>query len=136
MSKVSGPIMDRIDIHIEVPKLKYRDIKNDKTGETSDKIRERVTVARNIQRERYRDLNIKCNGELEGKMVYQFCKTTSEANKLLEKIFDKLKISMRAHNKILKIARTIADLENKSKINVEHISEAVQLRFLDRANYY
>jgi len=136
MSKVSGPIMDRIDIHIEVPKLKYRDIKNDKTGETSDKIRERVTVARNIQRERYRDLNIKCNGELEGKMVYQFCKTTSEANKLLEKIFDKLKISMRAHNKILKIARTIADLENKSKINVEHIAEAVQLRFLDRANYY
>ncbi|KUK10556.1 MAG: Mg chelatase subunit ChlI [Clostridia bacterium 41_269] len=136
VSKVSGPIMDRIDIHIEVPKLKYKDLKNDKKSESSEKIRERVTAARNIQRKRYQGLNISSNAELEGKMVYQFCKTTMEANKLLEKVFDKLKISMRAHNKILKIARTIADLENKSKINAEHIAEAVQLRFLDRANYY
>jgi len=135
-SKISGPILDRIDIHVEVPKLKYKDISRNQESETSEKIRERVIAARDIQKERYaNEENANCNGELEGKLIKKYCQTTSEARYLLEEVFDKLGVSMRAFSKILKIARTIADLEAEQLINSDHVAEAVQLRFLDRHTY-
>ena len=129
INKISGPLLDRIDIHIEVNPISYTQIENEKAKETSEQIRQRVNKARNIQKERY---NIYSNSELTPKLIEKYCKLNSKSKKILELAFNKLKLSARAYNKILKVARTIADIENCENIEEKHIAEAIQYRSLDR----
>lgn len=130
---MSGPILDRIDIHIEVKPVKYSDLeKNNDNIETSKEIRKRVNNARNIQTERYKDENIFSNSELNSKDISNYCNLDSSSKNLLELAFNSLGLSARAYNKILKVARTIADLDLSENIKEKHIAEAIQYRSLDR----
>lgn len=133
LAKVSGPILDRIDIHIEVKPVKYSDLENDNhNGETSKDIRKRVNTARDIQTKRYKDENIFSNSELKSKDISEYCKLDNSSKNLLELVFNNLGLSARAYNKILKVARTIADLDSSENIKEKHIAEAIQYRSLDR----
>jgi len=129
-AKLSGPILDRIDIHIEVPRLKYLELVETIPAETSASIRKRVIAARKIQTVRYAGNSISCNGELKGKMTEEYCPLTTEARELILRVFDKLDLSMRGFNKVLKVARTIADLDQQEIIQINHIAEAIQFRFV------
>lgn len=133
-SKISGPMLDRIDIHIEVPALPYNDISSNKPAEKSESVRERVLAARRIQFKKYKGTGIYKNSDLTPPLIKKFCILTSEANEVIKLHFDKLNLTGRGYNKILKIARTIADLENSEEINKFHILEALQYRVLDRYN--
>ena len=132
MSKISGPLLDRIDIQIEVSPIKYEKLGNDEIPETSEKIRERVNKARKIQLERYKEEKIYANSSLTPKLTQKYCKLNEESKKLLENAFNKLGLSARAYGRILKVARTIADLENIPDIQKQHIAEAIQYRSLDK----
>ena len=132
MNKISGPLMDRIDIQINVKQEKYNKITSKIKGESSKEIRKRVISARNIQLQRYRELKIYSNSELADKYIEKYCSLDSQASYILEKAFEKFKLSTRAYTKILKVARTIADLDNEENIKVNHIAEAIQYRGLDR----
>ena len=132
MSKVSGPLLDRIDIHIEVLPVKFDKLGNQIPSESSSNIRERVNRARKVQEERYRDYQIFSNAELTPAMLTKFCTIDTKSKELLKKSFEKLGLSARAYVRILKVARTIADLEGSCNIEVEHICEAIQYRALDR----
>lgn len=129
--KLSGPMVDRFDIHVQVPALDYKKLKETK-AETSEKIKERVNNARLIQENRYKKYSIYSNSELTPKLLEKYCKIDEKSNKLLNSCFENMKISTRAYSKILKVARTIADLESETNIKSEHILEAIQYRFLDR----
>ena len=132
LSKISGPLLDRIDLHIEVKRPKYEKISSKIKSETSEEIRKRVCMAREIQRKRYEFEKIKLNAELNGNLISKYCKLDEKGEEILEKAFKNLKLSVRAYEKILKIARTIADLEQKTDIEYKHIAEAIQYRSLDR----
>ena len=132
ISKISGPILDRIDIHIEVPSVKFEDLSSNDINETSKEINERVNKARSIQIERYKNYNIFSNVKLPSHLIEKSCKLTPNAEKVLKNAFNSLSLSARAYNKVLKVARTIADLEEKEIIDINHISEAIQYRSLDR----
>ncbi len=133
MSRISGPLLDRIDIHIEVPRLTSDELEQKKGGENSAQIRERANRARNRQIERYKERdNIFCNAHLGPKDVKQFCSLDNESNKLLHLAVEKFGLSARAYDRILKVSRTIADLDDSETINPEYISEAIQYRSLDR----
>lgn len=132
LNKISGPLLDRIDIHIEVKRLKIEKISSKERRETSKQIQERVNKARNIQIERYKKYGIHSNAELSTKMIEEFCKLDHKSEALLKKSFEKLKLSVRAYEKILKVSRTIADLEGNSQIEFKHIAEAIQYRSLDK----
>lgn len=132
LSRLSGPLLDRIDIHVQVPTLKYSEIENERPEESSAEIKKRVDAARKIQQERYKRYGVYCNAHLKGSMIKEFCKVDNEGRKLLRKVFDKLNLSARSYDRILKVARTIADLEGETLINSRHISEAIQYRVLDR----
>ena len=132
MSKISGPLLDRIDIHIEVSKVKYDKLNKVSTEESSLDIKNRVDKARKIQEERYKDYKIFSNSELTPKLIDKFCILDLESKKIMEKAFEKLGLSARAYGKILKVSRTIADLEGSENIKKEHVSEAIQYRTLDR----
>ena len=132
ISKISGPLLDRIDLHIEVENVEYTKLENQVKLETSDKIRGRVNKARNRQIERYKKYKIYSNAELTPSLIEKHCKIDDKSKELLEKAFKNLGLSARGYNKILKIARTIADLEEKEKIEISHIAEAIQYRNLDR----
>ena len=132
LSKISGPLLDRIDLHIEVKRPKYEKISSKIKSETSEEIRKRVCMAREIQRKRYEFEKIKLNAELNGILISKYCKLDEKGEEILEKAFKNLKLSVRAYEKILKIARTIADLEQKTDIEYKHIAEAIQYRSLDR----
>ena len=132
MSKVSGPLLDRIDIHIEVLPVKFEKLGNQAPSESSAAIKERVNRARKIQEERYRAYQIYSNAELTSAMLAKFCAIDKKSKELLQKSFDTLGLSARAYVRILKVARTIADLEGSGNIEIEHISEAIQYRALDR----
>jgi len=131
ISKLSGPLLDRFDIHIQIYPVDYKSIK-EKNFETSSQIRERVNKARKIQFNRYKDYSIYSNSELTPKLIEKFCGINSEIESLLSNSFKNLSLSARAYFKILKVARTIADLEEKEKIETEHILEAIQYRSLDK----
>jgi len=131
-SKISGPLMDRIDIHIQVPAVAYRDLKKEFSAESSEKIRQRVTSARTIQARRFVRLPIYCNAQMASRQIKQFCRIDTASSALLETAIEKLGLSARAYNRILKIARTIADLEEKLDIELAHVSEAVQYRTMER----
>lgn len=130
-SKLSGPMLDRFDIHIQVPQVDYKKL-TEKPKEGSCEIQKRVDKARKIQLKRYEENNIYSNSELTPKLIDEFCKLDKETNKVLNNSIEKLKLSTRAYSKILKVARTIADLDEKENIELEHILEAIQYRSLDK----
>lgn len=132
LSRVSGPLLDRIDIHVEVPPVDYDDLTTKTNEETSAQIRERVNAARAIQTERYQGTKINCNANLDASQFERVCVVDDRANMLLKSAFDKLGLTARAYDRILKVARTIADLEGSEIIKSHHISEAIQFRSLDR----
>lgn len=132
LSRVSGPLLDRLDIHVEVPPVDFDDLSSFDQSETSQAIKERVNKARNIQNERYKNTLISCNARLDSSMIQKVCAMDDVATNLLKKAFDRLSLSARAYDRILKVARTIADLDNSEIIKSNHISEAIQYRSLDR----
>lgn len=133
MSKISGPLMDRIDIHIEVPSVKFKDLSGQPTGEQSKVIRGRVNKARKVQLQRFKDeKHIFCNAHMESKEIRKYCVIDDESKELLRMAITKLGLSARAYDRILKVSRTIADLEGQENILPQHISEAIQYRSLDR----
>ena len=132
MGKISGPLLDRIDIHIEVQPVKYEKLDSIGKEETSNEIKKRVNMARSIQKERYKKDRIFSNADLTPKLVEKYCKLEETSKKILKNAFETLGLSARAHGRILKVARTIADLENSEQIKKEHIAEAIQYRSLDR----
>jgi magnesium chelatase family protein len=131
-SRVSGPLMDRIDIHIEVPAIKFREIADDTPAEPSSSIRERVTRARSVQQERFRSDGIYANAHMKPKHIRKYCRIDAGSQRLMEAAMNRLGLSARAYNRVLKVARTIADIEGSGPIAIEHISEAIQYRSLDR----
>ncbi|HEV2175590.1 MAG TPA: YifB family Mg chelatase-like AAA ATPase [Terriglobia bacterium] len=135
VSKISGPLLDRIDIHIDMPAVKYRELREDSGGETSDVIRGRVITARERQLVRYQGEKIYCNAQMSPRQLRKYCNISAECETLLENAMTRLGLSARAHDRILKVARTIADLESAEDIGTGHISEAIQYRSLDR-NYW
>ena len=132
LSKVSGPLLDRLDIHIEVPPVDYAQLSATEESECSADIRARVNEARAIQLKRFEGTNITCNAKMTPSMTRQFCVLSNDAAKILESSFEKLGLSARAYDKILKVARTIADLDKSETIEKKHIFEAIQYRSLDR----
>lgn len=132
LSKVSGPLLDRFDIHIEVPQVDFKKLSDDRPAEPSSKIKERVNAARLIQRERFKGTGTKCNSKMTPVQTRSFCKPDEKGRQLLEKCFDSLGLSARAYDKILRVARTVADLEGSEEIKFEHVAEAIQYRSLDR----
>ena len=132
INKISGPLLDRIDIHIEVSGIKFSKLQSDKKVENSKEIKNRVNKARKIQIERYKEYNIYSNAELTPKLIEKFCKLDNSSKIILEKAFKKLELSPRAYGRILKVARTIADLEEQYQISQKHLAEAIQYRSLDR----
>jgi magnesium chelatase family protein len=133
MAKISGPLLDRIDIHIEVPAVKYKDLSKEEKSEPSTNIRERVITAREIQLNRYKEIpNVFNNGDMSSKEVRQYCKLDSSGEELLKMAMTKLGLSARAYDRIQKVSRTIADLDQSEQIQPQHISEAIQYRSLDR----
>lgn len=131
-AKISGPLLDRIDIHIDVPAVPFREIKKGRAGESSAQIRARVAAARDIQTQRFKQSKIHANAQMTSRMINRYCSIDSESMDLLESAVSRLGLSARAYNRILKIARTIADLESADLINASHVSEAVQYRTVDR----
>ena len=131
-TKVSGPLMDRIDIHMDVPAVEYRELSAKEEGKTSAQIIEDLNKARNIQKERFKNLKIHNNAGMTGRHIRKFCEIDKESDGLLETAMEKLGLSARAHSRILKIARTIADVEGSDNIKTDHVAEAIQYRSLDR----
>jgi magnesium chelatase family protein len=131
--KVSGPLLDRIDIHIEVPSVPYKELSHEYSGEKSEDIRKRVVAAREIQLDRFKkDKKIYANGQMKTRHIKKYCKPQPNAQALLETAMQKLGLSARAYTRILKLSRTIADIEASANIRSHHISEAIQYRTLDR----
>lgn len=132
INKISGPLLDRIDIQIEVQSVEYKKLNSKENIETSEQIRNRVNKARGIQLKRYEQYNIFSNSELTPRLIEEHCELNKESKKILELAFEKLGLSARAYSRILKVARTIADLEDSKNIEVNHLAEAIQYRSLDR----
>lgn len=136
LNKISGPLMDRIDIHVEVVPVPFRDLADAKNGEPSQAIRERVVKARQIQEERYQQTpNVHCNAQMSSKQLRQLCQINDQGKSILKNAMEKLSLSARAYDRILKVARTIADLDQSPEIQPDHLSEAIQYRSLDRENW-
>ncbi len=131
-TRISGPLLDRIDIHVEVPAVPYRDLAALQSAESSAAIRERIGVARAAQTDRFKRLKPRCNAQMGSRHIKRFCCIDIDSQGLLETAIDKLGLSARAYSRILKIARSIADLAGCEDIAVEHVSEAIQYRGLDR----
>lgn len=132
LNKVSGPLLDRIDIHIQVAAVKKEDLLGKGAGEPSAKIKERVNKARDIQLKRFKGTSIYSNAQMSQKYIKKFCRLNKESEELLRSAISELHLSARAYYRVLKISRTIADLEGKENIDTNHISEALQYRYLDR----
>lgn len=133
LGRVSGPLLDRIDIHIEVPEVKFREISSERAGEKSESIRKRVLEARRIQNRRFsKNPRVNCNARMGTREIKTYCALDADTLELLRMAMTELRLSARAYDRILKVARTIADIEGKEKICREHISEAVNYRTLDR----
>lgn len=156
MNKVSGPLLDRIDLHIEVTPVSYSELREERSGETSEVIRNRVNKARNIQRKRFVDEvsdlptnelrsersrtpisspTISANADMSSKQIRKYCQLDNACADILKKAMEKFGFSARAYDRILKVARTIADLDGASGIGTRHIAEAVQYRSLDRKEW-
>jgi len=136
LNKISGPLMDRIDLHVEVIPVPFKELSEKRKGEKSNFIRERVIQAREVQKERFKEnKGIYCNAQMTSKLVSQHCKLTPDCIDILKTAMEKLGLSARAYDRILKVSRTIADMANSQDINVQHLSEAINFRSLDRDNW-
>jgi magnesium chelatase family protein len=131
-SRVSGPLLDRIDIQVEVPALRYQDLASKDAGESSNSIRQRVNAARAIQLQRFLKRNIHGNAQMGARDIKRHCQLKDDAEKLLENAINRLGLSARAYSRVLKVGRTIADLVGSEEIQSSHIAEAIQYRSLDR----
>ncbi len=131
LNKISGPLMDRIDLHVEVDSLTFQEISSELVAEDSKTIKARVEIARKYQRARFKDTKVHNNSKMNSSQIKKFCKLTQDQQQVLEQAFDKFKLSARAHDRILKVARTIADLDNSDQIQLEHLLEAISYRSLD-----
>ncbi len=136
MSRVSGPLMDRIDIHVSVPAVEYDSLEHRVDQEPSEAIRARVQAARAVQQRRYAGLGFSCNAQLPPSRMGEFCDPSDEGKALLRAAFSALGLTARSHDKVLRLARTIADLAQSETIEAEHVAEAIQLRSLDRESYF
>ncbi|HIE30251.1 TPA: ATP-binding protein [Candidatus Poribacteria bacterium] len=132
LAKISGPLLDRIDIHIEVPAVKYQDLASTVSGESSSSVRQRVQKAREIQIQRFKGTKIYCNANMQPRQLKKYCQIGEAAQELLKIAITRLGLSARAYDRILKVSRTIADLAGEESIEAEHVSEAIQYRSLDR----
>ncbi len=136
LNRISGPLLDRIDIHVEVTPVPFKDLAGQREGEKSAAIRKRVVAARKIQEERFKNFpNIYCNAQMTSKMIKTFCPIPSEGQTILRIAMEKLGLSARAYDRILKVSRTIADLDDSPQIKTEHLAEAIHYRSLDRENW-
>jgi magnesium chelatase family protein len=131
-SRISGPLLDRIDIQIEVPAVSYGDLTESRRGEDSRTIRERIVKARNLQKERFQGLSVHCNSQMSTRELRLLCRLSRECRSFLEGVANKLGFSARTYHRIIKIARTIADLNGAEEITTDHLAESVQYRTLDR----
>jgi len=132
-NKISGPLLDRIDIHVEVPSVRYQELASLDKGEPSAAIRARVIQARAIQQDRFaHSRKVHCNADMGSKETQKYCVPSSDAQDLLKMAITDLNFSARAYDRILKVSRTIADLDHADTIGPQHISEAIQYRSLDR----
>jgi magnesium chelatase family protein len=131
-ARISGPLLDRIDIQVEVPEVKFKDIVSQAPGENSAAIRARVTAARERQLARFNGKKIYANAQMGPRDIKRFCIVPAEAEKLLETAITRMGFSARAYHRILKVARTISDLEGRDEITTAHVSEAVQYRMMDK----
>lgn len=132
MGKISGPLLDRIDIQVEVTPIEYQKLDSKTKIESSEQIQKRVNKARKIQIQRYKEHNIYSNSELTPQLIDEYCKLDEKGKKILENAFKKLGLSARAYGRILKVSRTIADLDESKNIKSTHVAEAIQYRSLDR----
>lgn len=131
-SRISGPLLDRIDIHVEVPAIAYRDLSDRREGESSEAIAARVMAAREIQQARYRGSRVHCNAQMNTRLIRKHCELDKAGHRMLELAGELLGFSARSYSRILKVARTIADLAGSENILEPHLAEAIQYRNLDR----
>jgi magnesium chelatase family protein len=132
MGKISGPLLDRIDIHVEVPAAQFSELSSTKLGTSSEKIREDVIGARQAQAARYADASIRYNAQMSSRQIREYCPIPADCVELLKHAVNEMGLSARAHDKVLRLSRTIADLEGSENIEFAHMSEAIQYRMLDR----
>ncbi|MBK9730405.1 MAG: ATP-binding protein [Chitinophagaceae bacterium] len=136
LNRISGPLLDRIDLHVEVTPVPFRELSNIKLSEKSDQVRERVIKARVFQEERFAEhKDVHSNAQMTTKMMRQYCLLPPAGDQLIKTAMEKLGLSARAYDRILKVSRTIADLEASEDIRVEHLAEAIQYRSLDKENW-
>jgi len=136
LNKVSGPLLDRIDLHVEVTPVSFNELSSQKTSETSEAVRERVIRAREVQAKRFEGhAGIYSNAQMSSKLLKEICTINNIGQTLLKAAMDKLNLSARAYDRILKVSRTIADLEGSEDIKPEHLAEAIQYRSLDREGW-
>lgn len=128
MRRISGPLLDRIDMHIEVPSVEYEAMRRREQPESSAVIRERVNAAREVQKRRFGGTSVNCNAYMTPAMIGQFCQLDEAGEKLMQGAFDRLGLTGRSHDRILRMARTIADLDGAERIEVHHLAEAIQYR--------
>ena len=131
-NRLSGPLLDRIDLHVEVPRVPHKDLTDQSPAESSADIRQRVNRARQIQRERLTHFGLHANNQMQARHIRKFCQLDAQGDALMEQVTDKLGLSARSFTRILKLARTIADLADTEQIATSHLSEAIQYRGLDR----
>jgi magnesium chelatase family protein len=132
LGKISRPLLERIDICVETLSVNFKDLEKKKSEESSKEIKKRVMLARNIQMERYKNEDFYFNSQLSPRKINQYCKLGNKEQDLLEKAYQKMNLSARAYHRILKVSRTIADLDNSENITAKHLSEAICYRSLDR----
>lgn len=136
LNKVSGPLLDRIDLHVEVTPVSFNELSSQKTSENSQQVRERVVQAREVQVKRFEDNEgVHSNAQMSSKLLKEICTIDQVGQTLLKAAMDKLNLSARAYDRILKVSRTIADLEGSETIKPEHLAEAIQYRSLDREGW-
>jgi magnesium chelatase family protein len=132
LARLSGPLLDRIDLHIQVPAVKYKELAQEEKSEDSAAVRERILAARGLQSKRLEAFGIVCNAQMTPRTLRRFCKLDSESEKQMENAITRVGLSARAYDRILRVSRTMADLENSEKIQAHHVAEAIQYRTLDR----
>ena len=133
LSKVSGPLLDRIDIHIEVTPVSFEELSAERNSESSAEVRKRVIIARELQQARFADQeDVYCNAMMPNHQVRELCKINAAGDKLLKTAMERLGLSARAYDRILKVSRTIADLAGSDEIKIEHLAEAIHFRSLDK----
>ncbi len=136
LNKISGPLLDRIDIHVEVTPVSYNELATERKSEKSEAVRKRVIKARSVQEKRYKENEgVHCNSQISSKQLREVCKIDEAGNQLLKTAMEKLGLSARAYDRILKVARTIADLDESENIETSHLAEAIQYRSLDREGW-